>query len=108
VPADYPEVGPQCSQCLTSFITYKDPLLDIIFEQNLLDLLIFYKSRMGICFYNGPRLDIIAKESMLDWAAYQEVKLDTKMVTSHGRDMLLTLLRFFPSTWVPQPLLYLP
>ena len=41
-------------------------MLDINFEQNLLDLLISYKSRMGICFYDGPRLDIISKESMLD------------------------------------------
>jgi hypothetical protein len=57
-------------------------LLDINFEQNLLDLLISYKSRMGICFYDGPRMDIIAKESMLDLGVYQEFKLDTKLVTS--------------------------
>ena len=83
-------------------------MLDINFEQNLLDLLIFYKSWMGICIYEGPRLDFIAKESVLDGSAYQEVKLDTKLVTSLGRDMLLTLLRFSPSTWVLQPLPYLP
>jgi hypothetical protein len=45
-------------------------MLDINFKQNLLDLLIFYKSRMGICIYEEPRLDFIAKESMLDWYAY--------------------------------------
>jgi hypothetical protein len=56
--------------------------MDINFEQNLLDLLIFYKSRMGICIYEGPRLDFIAKESVLDGSAYQEFKLDTKLVTS--------------------------
>ena len=33
---------------------------------------------------------------MLDWSAYQEVNLDTNLVTSLGRDMLLTLLRFLP------------
>jgi hypothetical protein len=44
----------------------------------------------------GPRLDIIPKESMLDWSAYQEVKLDTELVTSLGIDMLLYLLGFLP------------
>jgi hypothetical protein len=53
----------------------------------------------------GPRMDIIT-ESMLDRLAYQEVKLDIKLITSLGRDVLLTLLRFSPSTWVPQRLLF--
>ena len=74
-------------------------MLDINFEHNLWDMFIFYKSGMGICMYEG---------SMLDGSAYQEVMLDTKLVTSLGRDMLLTLLRFPPATWVPQPLPYLP
>ena len=45
----------------------------------------------GDLHVQGPKRDIIAKEFMLDWSAYQEVKLDTKLVTSLGRDMLLTL-----------------
>jgi hypothetical protein len=82
-------------------------LLDNNFKQSLLDLFISFKSRV-VFMYKGPWLDIIAKDSMLDWTAYsyKEIKLDTKLITSLGRDMLLTLLRFSPSIWVPQPLLF--
>ena len=73
----------------------------------LLDLFISYKFRVNLFIYEGPRLDIIAKESMMDWSSYQEYKLDTKLVASLRRYMLITLLRFSPSTWVPQPLPYL-
>ena len=63
-------------------------MLDSNFKQSLLDWFITFKSR--VVFMNeGPRLDIIAMESMLDWSAYKEVKLDTELVTSLVRDMLL-------------------
>ena len=69
---DYPEVNPSSSQCLTRSITYKG---------SMLDLFISFKSRVDLFMYEGP---------MLDWSAYQEVKLDTNLITSLGRDMLLT------------------
>ena len=99
-------MNPSSSKCLTNSINYKGPLLqDNNFKQSLLMLFISFKSRV-VFMYKGPWLDIIAKDSMLDWTAYKEIKLDTKLITSLGRDMLLTLLRFSPSIWVPQPLLF--
>jgi hypothetical protein len=73
---------PSSSKFLPIFITYKGHLL--------LDMFISFKSRVDIFMYEGPMLDIIVKESMLDWSAYQEVKLGTNLITSLGRDMLLT------------------
>ena len=81
-------------------------MLDNNFKQSLSALLNFYKSRMGICIYERPGLDIMTNKSLLHWSAYQEVRLDTKLVTSLGSDMLLPLLRFSPRTWVPQPLFF--
>jgi hypothetical protein len=66
--ADYLEVNPSSRQGLASSLAYKGFMLN---------LFILYKSRMGIC----TRLDIITKESILDLSAYQEVKLDTKLIT---------------------------
>ena len=74
---DYPEVNPSSSQCLTSSIAYKG---------SMLDLFISFKSRVDPFMHEGPLLEIIAKESMLDWSSYKAVKL----ITSLGRDMLLT------------------
>jgi hypothetical protein len=56
-------------------------------NQNLFELFIFFNSGMGISVYEGPRLDI-TREFMLDWSAFQEVKLDTELVTSLGRDIV--------------------
>ena len=78
---DYPEVNPSSSKCLTNSTNYKGPLLlDNNFKQSLLDLFISFKST-EVFMYKRPRVDIIAKEAMVDWSAYQEVKLDTKLLT---------------------------
>ena len=73
-------------------------MLDNSFKQSLSDLLNFYKSRIGFFIYERPGLDIMTKKSLLHSTAYQEVRLDTKQVTSLCSDMLLPLLRFSPST----------
>ena len=62
----------------------------IIYEGSLLDLIISFKTRVDLLMYDKPRLDIIAKKSMLDWSAYQEVKLDTNLMTPLGMVMPLT------------------
>ena len=88
-------MNPSSSNFLPSIITYKGSLL--------MDLFITFKSRM-VFSNEGPRLDIIAMESMLDWSPYKEFKLVTELVSLLAG--ICSLLRFSPSTWVPQPLLF--
>jgi hypothetical protein len=88
-------VNPSSSNFLPSIITYKGSLL--------MDLFITFKSRM-VFSNEGPRLDIIAMESMLDWSPYKEFKLVTELVSLLAG--ICSLLRFSPSTWVPQPLFF--